>query len=231
MLSAANYRRLGLLAVLVSAAVMLGGIKGLVDAFHVTHTYGRLTVTVSEPNATLSVSQAREQARVIGAGSDVTAWLPPGTYLLSASDKGLRSSAAVTVQKQQITPASIDMSAHDGLPSVQGVNFVNISALLNAGLTSGQVDRFKRQVFSFDTSARKVAITGQVVTGPLNSGSGFRFSDTFPLSIDDKAYSATLRYDNTISLQVVLVDQQTGAQVFNSSTAPGPAVITNEHGE
>ncbi|MDB5164339.1 MAG: hypothetical protein JWS12_957 [Candidatus Saccharibacteria bacterium] len=78
-------------------------------------TTGVLSLSSSDKNAALSVSQADHNAKVIGAGSGKVR-LKPGSYTVSATDNGYQTSTTVAVQARHKTSQNLKLAAAASSP-------------------------------------------------------------------------------------------------------------------
>ena len=217
MTPASANRLVNILLVIALVAFFVFGAMNIMKAISVSENYGLLEAK-STGSATLSVSQDKSQAEVIGTGS-AKVWLKPGVYQLAASAKGSQNTQIITVQKQQTTSVNITPSAGPILPSVLNVDFENTDSLINAGLTTEQVAGFKRLVFNYKPAARVVSINSATLqSGPLASNNNERFSYTFIVTIDRVPFAAKISYGDSLNINLTLTNQLTNEQVVNTST-------------
>jgi Bacterial Ig-like domain len=112
-----------------------------------------------------------------------------------------------TLQQQQNHP-----------PSKANIGFVGTDALLNDGVTLGQENDLEQAFFNFEPDTKAVVIDTTTITpiarDPNSADPGD--SITFAVTVDNHPYNATINYSNVTVLQLLLVDQATGKQVFDS---------------
>lgn len=80
-----------------------------VSTIHSANTTGTLVLTTNDSSATLSISQFKSQAQILGAGS-VKVRLPAGTYEVAAFAGGHNTLSSVTVAAKNTTTKTITLS-------------------------------------------------------------------------------------------------------------------------
>lgn len=184
------------------------------QAWAATKTTGSLKVSSADPSASLSITAAGHQAKYIGTGSTKVR-LSPGDYLVSASDKGQQSQAAVTIVKHQSQSISIDPTSGGQLPNLGSINFKGFDTLLNKGLTSDQVDLLKLYFFHYKTDSKVAAIDTSSIHPEAHNPSDAYFKTDFNLTIDNQKLKAVVSFSGLSTIKLNLYNQQ-GQVVFSS---------------
>lgn len=111
--------------------------------------------------------------------------------------------------KYDYTPESIDVDGTENL--------------LDFGITTEQVDAMRRAVFNFgtaqDTQIKESQIYGSSVENvPFNPDAEIVATPamTFTMTINDVSYAARLEFTEITKARLILFNEQTGAQVFDS---------------
>lgn len=189
----------------------------LVSAVLIRQTTGVLQVKSGDSRALLSVTATSRQAQIIGTGS-ARVRLAPGTYQVSANHDGKQDTALVKITKKSVTSVTVNPIKSPKLPSVGDISFLGTNALINSGLTSGQVQTLKREFFQFAPAAETVIIQAATISpGPRDlSNASSDFTMTFSVDIGSQTYKARIAYGFSDDISLVLSSAD-GHQVFDSA--------------
>lgn len=214
-----------MLRILLLASVVIIGVclYTLVSTLSHLHDTGLLRVSTSDEQATLSVSAASRQAKIIGRGT-AKVRLIPGTYLIFASNGNSQASEIVRISKEQAVNSRLKLSGRPVLPSVENINFEGTDVFIDSGITSAQLGILRHAFFQYKPTARIVSIKSDTIKpGPHDRNSDSPFTITFSVAIDDAPYQATIGYTGLDTVRLYLYNQ-TGSLVFDSGatdTQPG----------
>ena len=202
---------------------LIAGLVGLyivVSAVITRQSTGLLTVTTPGKTTSISVSQLKSQAQIIGVGG-AKIRLYPGTYQVSANNGTRQTTVLVTISKQHTATLNLNPTKKSKLPSVTGILFSGTGALTDSGLTAGQLQNLKEAFFAFSPSASKIAVSPDSVSpGPRDISSPSPiFSMDFRVEIDAASYSAKITYGISDAVKLFLYDNH-GGQVFDSNSVP-----------
>ncbi|GEM_PF-3998351 len=179
---------------------------------------GVLEVSASSTSAWISISQDSRQAKVIGVGT-ARARVAPGNYLLAATDAGRQVVTVVSVGKKTVTNKYLNLSGSSGLASVDNIQFENMDALINSGITTTQINILRQDFYNFNHSAKTVSvIADSVAPGPHNPDVDTSFTMSFGVAVDSNSYSAVIKYSGADSVQLSLFDSRSNIQVYDSGS-------------
>lgn len=199
--------------------IVLWGIYQVVSGFVAVQNTGILTVNASKPDAVISISQANGGAVIIGTGT-ARVRLYPGTYQLVAMDAGSRTAVITKISKQHSSHVSLDLNKTSIIRSAASINFQNMSALINNGLTTTQVGQLEQYFFRFKPSTNRVAVDASSVRAGTHNLETSTFTLYCDVSIDSKAYKATLTYADSNNIRMYLYNSSDNSLVFDSNTLP-----------
>lgn len=190
------------------------------SAVMVRQTTGLLEIRSQDPKALLSITAAGRQVRAVGMGR-ARIRLNPGTYQVSANHDGKQDTTLVTIQKEATGSVTLNPMKSPKLPSVTDINFIGADTFLNRGLTAGQVQSLKRDLFQFAPTADMIVINTRSITpGPRDlSSASSDFTMTFGVDVGAQTYQAKITYAFTDSVGLTLATID-GQQVFDSASAP-----------
>lgn len=178
-------------------------------------TTGKLSVTANDPRATLSVSGSHTNAAIVGSGH-TNIRLNPGNYQVLAKDGNRSGATTVSIKKGQVTNIEISLVAVPRLPSVNDVDFENMNALVDNGLTEDQIKTLKLDFFIYKTTAKSVLVdSGSVQPGPHNPNTTNPFTLNFNVLVDGKPVQATASYSGLEDIRLYLYNSD-HQQVFDS---------------
>lgn len=211
-----SIRQIKAVGQLLFIAIVLVCLWTFVDTFIISQETGILNIKTVNSKEGLIISQNNSQAKFVGTGS-AKIRLKPGSYQIMATYDGQQTSAIATVHKKQRTAINLGALRSVTLPTSQDINFEGTDALINNGLTTGQVTNLEEEFFHYKPSAHTVSIdTSTVEPGPHNPNVDTSFTINFDVAIDSSAYKATISYSNLDSVQLFLYNSKTDALVFNS---------------
>jgi len=192
----------------------------LASAILTRQSTGLLMVTTPTKTTSISISQLKSQAQIIGVGG-AKIRLHPGTYQVSANNGNRQATTLVTISKQHTDVLNLNPTKKSKLPSVADIIFNGTGDLTNSGLTAGQLQNLKEALFAFSPSASKVTVRpGSVSPGPRDvSSPNPIFSMNFRVQIDSAAYNAKITYGISDIVELFLYDSR-GSQVFDSNSVP-----------
>ena len=187
----------------------------VVTAIITVETTGTLEVSATQ-KATISVSRTNSQAKIIGEPGKAQVRLKPGTYQVVANtSNGFEAAKVISINKKQSVKFSLNPTTSPKLPSLNSVSFFGMSALVNVGVTSGQIDMLKNDFFHFKTSAGTVSIDTQSAQ-TLPHVLGDPFVNTFNVNIDSQTYNGKITYSDPQSIQLQLYNPHNGHLVYDS---------------
>lgn len=188
----------------------------IISSIVIHQTTGALNVASTDSNATLSITQANHQAVYIGKGKSAVR-LSPGSYIVSAADRGRQVLAKVQIAKKQSAKISLsNPKTASVLPSEEDINFGNIDNFTSQGLTATQVISLKLDIFKFDHTAHSVSVNFASIKQGMPSPGNFTFS--FSITIDNTPYNATIDIPGLITIQLSVFNAK-GALVYSSANS------------
>jgi hypothetical protein len=103
-------------------------------------------------------------------------------------------------------------------PSKNNIGFSGLDSLTGYGVTSAQVGDLQQAIFKFLPTTQSAALdTSSIDPAGHDPTSANRYdSISFNIAIDSKNYKATINYSGLTTLQLILFDVSSGAQVFDS---------------
>jgi hypothetical protein len=127
--------------------------------------------------------------------------------LINNFDSVLSTSVSVNGSTQQVS-----------IPASSGeTNYSGFNALLDHGLTSVQANNLQTAFAKYDSGASTISVdTSSVSTTMDNSSSPPIQLMNFTATIDGKDYSASVDYTDLSSVRLVLYDQSSHKQLFDS---------------
>lgn len=199
-------------------AVIVFCIYLVVSAIITAQNTGVLKVSASSKGI-ISVSRTDTQARIIGVPGSARVRLKPGNYqVIATTSDGKQTGKIVSIEKKRSTEVTLKPVATPKLHSLDGVTFFGTASLTDRGITAGQMDILRLDLFRFDTSATSVRIDAQSVrTAPHSLGNPFVL--TFSVIIGSRTYNARTSYSDPTNIQLQLYNPQNGHQVYDSYAA------------
>jgi hypothetical protein len=203
----------------IAILVVIACVYSIATTFLTAKNTGKLTVTSSEEQSDLSISQEGRNAVFIGKGSS-TVRLKPGTYRIAGSFDNKQASTMVTIGKDEEVSKHLQLKPLKHTPAIDDIDFANINELTDSGLTSAQAAAAEQFLFSYKPTAHKIEVVrGSVQPGPHNPKSADpNFSLNFNLKIDDTAYKASATYPDLTNIGFILYDANNNP-VFDSAAA------------
>ena len=201
---------------LVVLAVVIFCVYVLVSSIITAETTGVLKVAATQ-KATISVSRVDGQAKKIGKPGEANIRLKPGTYqVVAITSNSLMAVRTVSIEKKQSVDINLTPTRSPKLPSVSSVSFFGMSALVDQGITSDQIDVLKLAFFRFKPYAGSVSINTQSIkTLPHNLGDPF--VNTFGVAVDSQNYNAKVSYSDSQNIRLQLYNPRSGQLIFDSS--------------
>lgn len=188
------------------------------SAIITSQTTGVVYASSVDTHASLVVSQDQHQAVFVGTGS-ARVRLRPGFYQLAVSDSGRQSSMSFRVYAKRKVSVHIGPPQSVRIPSVDGINFVNIDSLLDYGMPSSALDDIKLAFFHFDKNASHISVDSGTIQAahhdPNNTST--LASISFRVRIDSKQYVATANYDLLAGNGQLLLYSLSGNVLFDSN--------------
>lgn len=223
MIPSRNRRLLSFLLALIYFALIIAAVFSVIEAYNTRESTGILEVTTSDTRSAITISSANKQAALLGVGS-AKARLQPGDYFVMAQAKGLWATQMVTITLHRTTKISLKLGSAPVLPSPSSISFVNMSALLDDGISAVQISNIEQLFFTYKQSAKIITINvASIEQGPRDPNSTSLWSSlTFSGEIDGSNFTATLRYSGLETTQLTLNDPVTGAVVFSGQLPPVP---------
>lgn len=200
------------LVVLVAAVCLFSLLKTII----IIKTTGLVRVDASIAQATISVSQDRHEAKVVGTGT-AKIRLKPGLYQIRGYVGHDSATKTIKVNKGDTAKVSLELGQVPRVRSVDDVDFNGISRLTNSGLSEEQTTELQLAFFRFNTAAEVVAIDGDSYSpGARDSARSIGFTATFSVTMDSKPYKANISWTNSHAINLRLNDAQANTEVFNS---------------
>jgi hypothetical protein len=127
--------------------------------------------------------------------------------LINNFDSVLSTSVSVNGSTQQVS-----------IPASSGeTNYSGFDALLDHGLTSVQANNLQTAFAKYDSGASTISVDTSSVSTTMNNGSSPPTQlMNFTATIDGKDYSASVDYTDLSSVRLVLYDQSSHKQLFDS---------------
>lgn len=204
----------GLLVVLICAYIF-------VSAIITTETTGTISIDTSDSKAIISISQVNHQAKNVGNGK-VKVRLKPGNYQIIADDGNAQAGTTVSIKKKQVVKTILTLKKTPKLPSVDDIDFKNIDALTDRGLTTSQINTLELDFFQYKTTTQSAIINIggiQSVTLSQDPSSLYTlFGIIFDVTIDGKLVHAEINYSGLDTIRLYLRDPTTNAVLFDSYT-------------
>ncbi|MEO8785261.1 MAG: hypothetical protein ABI221_03065 [Candidatus Saccharimonadales bacterium] len=181
---------------------------------------GVLKVSSTNKQAVISISRGGYQANYLGRGS-AAAHLQPGQYLVMVSASGQSVTRLVQVVKQQTKQLTLNPGDSVPFPTASGINFSGISGLVSRGISATQATKVELAIFKFSPRVQEVNFdtsTSQTLIKNDGAGNGNnQFVISFVVSLDSKAYNATITYSGINDVQLLLINAD-GTVALNSNT-------------
>lgn len=182
----------------------------------VYNSTGVLSVSSADSKSVISVSQPYHQAKFIGVGNSKIR-LAPGSYVVAVGDKGVVATTIAVVYKKNTTRISLNPDQRSELPSLDNINFENMSTILGDGITNGQLGALEKAFFTFKQSAKVVDVNkSSVENGPHNPNISANFTINFSVTIDSVSYKAVATYSDLTSIDLTLYNPANNSLVFDS---------------